>query len=338
MHPPEWLDPAANVERTRVGDRLLLTRSPEMERVLELSAQARESRRPVLITGETGTGKELVARLLHDQGQEGTEPFLAINCAAFPAHLMEDEIFGHKRGAFTDARSDRAGKIAAAGRGSLFFDEMGELPLEFQAKLLRLLQENTYTMLGSDQELRAECRFLFATNRDIAELVARNLFRLDLYYRISVFEIALPPLRQRRSEIAPLVRYFLLRFAAELGAEPPGIEESALAALVAYDWPGNIRELENVMYRLLAGRSREMIRLTDLPMSVQQALFTQPGPGIAASNGLPTGTFDELMQAHARSLIQQALAEAGGNKAAAARRLGMKRTRLIYQMKELGLS
>jgi len=337
MHPPEWLDPAANVDRLRVGERLLLSRSPEMERVRELCAQAAGSRRPVLITGETGTGKELVARLLHTQGSFEREPFIAVNCAAFPAHLMEDEIFGHKRGAFTDARSDRAGKIASAAQGSLFFDEIGELPLEFQAKLLRLLQENTYSMLGSDQELRAECRFLFATNRDIADLVARNLFRLDLYYRISVFEIQLPPLRNRRSEIAPLVRYFVLRYAAELGLEPPGFEESALSALVAYDWPGNIRELENVSYRLLAGRNLEMIRLTDLPAAIQQALFVNPRLKVAAAEGLPSGTFDELMEARARSLIQQALAQAGGNKAAAARLLGMKRTRLLYQMKELGL-
>ena len=324
------------------ADRNLLFVSAVMRDLVERARTVAAGRQPVLITGETGTGKELIARLLHDEERYRKEPFVALNIAAVPLALLEDELFGHVRGAFTDARTDRDGRVAEAGHGILFLDEVGDMPLDVQVKLLRLLQERTYTRVGDNRPLQAECRFIFATHRDLAELVREGRFREDLFYRIHVFALHLPPLRERREDIVPLVQHFLKKYAPEMSREIVDIEPDALDALARYDWPGNIRELENVILRALAGAEGDRLTLSDLPLSIRDA--RSPFPVVltdtrqrASQPELDMGGFDDQVSAFSRALIEQALSESKGNRTLAAELLGIKRGRLLYQLRELGI-
>ena len=326
----------STTQRIEVGGRTLVYRSGALRRVVESVERARSFRHPVLISGETGTGKELMARLIHDEAAPDGR-FVPVNCAALPETLWESEVFGHTRGAFTDARADRAGRIREAGAGSVFFDEIGEMPLPVQAKLLRLLQERQFVPVGSDRPLRAQCRFIFATNRNLEELAARGEFREDLLYRIRVLTVDLPPLRERPEDIPYLLDFLVSRFAEEHEVPLPSVEPALLQALMRYAWPGNVREMENAVVRAMAqapGQQLELVHFADIAMRLKKEAGLP-----AARSGEPGGqvAFDEELRATARRLITRALERAAGNKTHAAQLLGLKRSTLRYRMRELGL-
>ena len=250
------------------------------------------------------------------------------------------------RGAFTDARDTRAGKVKEAADGTLFFDEIGEMPLEMQAKMLRLLQERVYTPIGGSKTMTAGCRFIFATNRDLEERIAAGEFRRDLYYRINVFSVELPPLRERSEDIPILVNHFVEKFAAELGSGVTGIQGEAIRALMAHDWPGNIRELENVVIRALAGARGEILGPEDLPEGFAAGRGESRAPmrrsaarsARGARSGLTGGNFKDLVNDYRKALIQEALGKFGGNKTKTAEYLGLKRTTLYSQIEELDIT
>lgn len=284
----------------------------------------------VLISGETGTGKELVARALHYSSARADFPFVAVNCAALSETLLEDELFGHERGAFTDARAARRGLIAAADGGTLLLDEVDSLPLRAQGSLLRVLQDGTFRALGSAREQRANVRFLSATNARLEGAVARGAFRADLFYRLSVFTVELPPLRERVDDIALLARHFLEKHAPE---RTPRLAESALAALLAYDWPGNVRELENAMIRGVGlGADGEVhAEHLGLPGAVPSTLGTTGSPP----------SFSVLKQraiaAFERGYLAQLMHAHGGNVSRAARAAGKERRDLGRLLRKHGL-
>lgn len=320
-----------------LGDRTLVYRSRALRAVIAAVERARAFRHPVLITGETGSGKELIARLVHGGGVDAG-PFVAVNCAALPEALWESEIFGHRKGAFTDARSDRRGRLLEAGRGAVFFDEIGEMPLAIQAKLLRLLQDNQFTPVGADAPVAAECRFVFATNRDLAAMVREKTFREDLLYRIRVFHIEAPPLRERPEDIPHLLRYFVERFAAEYNLPVPEPDGALVQALLRYRWPGNIREMENAVVRAMAHAPGDVLSLSHFP-EIARALKADASGAAAAGSGeiFERVDLDLEVKRYSRALVERALSAAGGNKTRAADLLGIKRTTLRYRLKELGI-
>jgi DNA-binding NtrC family response regulator len=278
----------------------------------------------VLISGESGTGKELAARMIHLASQRRDAGFVAINCAAIPENLMESELFGHEKGAFTGATQARPGKFELAAGGTLFLDEIGELPLALQAKLLRVLQERTFERLGGRREIRSDVRIVAATNRDLEAEIREKRFREDLYYRLNVFPIRLPPLRERRDGLPILTEYLVLRAAQQIGRAVSLVEPEVHAAFADYDWPGNIRELQNVIERaviLSSGR----ITLSDLPELIRRPVRQ------------PSATTDGSLQDREREAILEVLAQCGGNRRLAAERLGISKRTLQYRLKEYGL-
>ena len=278
----------------------------------------------VLISGESGTGKELAARMIHLASQRRDAVFVAINCAAIPENLMESELFGHEKGAFTGATQARPGKFELAAGGTLFLDEIGELPLALQAKLLRVLQERTFERLGGRREIRADVRIVAATNRDLGAEIREKRFREDLYYRLNVFPIHLPPLRERRDGLPILTEYLVLRAAQQIGRAVSLVEPEVHAAFADYDWPGNIRELQNVIERaviLSSGR----ITLSDLPELIRRPV--KP----------PSVTTDGSLQDREREAILEVLAQCDGNRRLAAERLGISKRTLQYRLKEYGV-
>ncbi len=279
----------------------------------------------VLISGESGTGKELAARMIHLTSQRRDAGFVAINCAAIPETLMESELFGHEKGAFTGATQARPGKFELAAGGTLFLDEIGELPLALQAKLLRVLQERTFERLGGRREIRADVRIVAATNRDLGVEVREKRFREDLYYRLNVFPIHLPPLRERRDGLPILTEYLVVRAAQQIGRVISVVEQEVHAAFAGYDWPGNIRELQNVIERaviLSSGR----ITLGDLPELIRRPVKE---PSAAADGSLPEVE---------RAAILETLAQCNGNRRLAAERLGISKRTLQYRLKGYGLA
>jgi DNA-binding NtrC family response regulator len=341
----------ADLVRHTILDRELLYRGAAMRGVMLGAGQAAAVDHPVLITGETGTGKELIARYVHDTSSRRGRPFVAINCAALPVSLWEDEIFGHVKGAFTDARSDRSGRIEEAGDGTLFLDEIGEMPPEMQAKLLRLLQERTFARLGGPATVQARCRFIFATNRDLDAMRRSGAFREDLFHRINVFTIHLPALRERREDIPGLLDHFIHIYSREEKGVK-GIDGDALGLLMRYDWPGNVRELENVIIRALAGITGERITIKEIPTAIRLSSGRSPHGGQESMagavevgmGGQPTfntiqksGGYTKMMDDYSRNIIEAALRESGGNRTKAAELLGISRNTLRYRMRELGL-
>jgi len=292
----------------------------------------------VLVLGETGTGKELIARAIHNISPRCGRPFIKLNCAAIPFDLLESELFGHEKGAFTGAVAQKAGRFEMADTGTLFLDEIGDIPLALQPKLLRVLQEQEFERLGSGRTHRINVRLVAATHRDLAEMVKRNEFRSDLYYRLNVFPVVLPPLRERRSDIPQLVAHFVGLFARRVGKHINHIPKETLDALTSYSWPGNVRELQNLIERAVI-RSNNGILPDPLPKSGENAATipvsaSDKNPGnVTASQGTFNGS--------TRALILRALQAArwiiGGPNGAAAR-LGLKRTTLIAKMKKLGIS
>jgi two-component system response regulator AtoC len=288
----------------------------------------------VLITGESGTGKELFARLVHDESPRAGNPFVAVNCGAIPESLLESELFGHVRGAFTGAVADRQGLFAEAEGGTLFLDEIGELPLALQVKLLRALQEGAVRAVGASVSRRVDVRVIAATNRDLAEEVALRRFREDLFYRINVVAIPLPPLRDRSEDVAPLAQHFVKRYAERLGMPDAALAPAALAVLARHSWPGNVRELENAIERALVLAGGASIEPHHLPDAVR---------GHAAVNGSPrTASEAELsvklrVRELERTLIESALLRTGGNRTRAARLLELSHRALLYKIREYGL-
>lgn len=304
--------------------------SREMRQVFDVLRRAAPSEASILIEGESGTGKEMVARALHRNSSRAEGPFVAVNCGAIPRELLEGELFGYERGAFTGAVRSRPGRFEAADGGTLFLDEIGELEPELQVKLLRAIQTREIVRLGSNESRKIDARLLSATNRDLAEEVRAGRFRRDLYYRIRVIEVHLPPLRERVEDIAALADALLQRLADRYGGEPAGITPAALAAIEAYDWPGNVRELENVLERGWILAHGQPLDLNHLPPELRGGV---PAPEIPS--GLP---LEEATDRFRRYYIVRALDAAEGNKTRAADALGVNRSYLFTLLKRYGLS
>jgi two-component system response regulator AtoC len=314
----------------RSGD--MLGASAPMKTVYDLIDRVAQTDASVLITGESGTGKELVARALHERSARSTGPFVAINCAAMPEALLESELFGHVRGAFTDARSSRAGLFVQATGGTLFLDEIGELSLGLQPKLLRALQERKVRPVGGDLEQSFDARIIAATNRDLETAAVEHRFREDLYYRINVIHIDVPPLRARGPDILLLAQHFVLHFASTFAKQVKGLSKPAAEKLVAYAWPGNVRELQNCIERAVALTRFEEVLLEDLPDKVQNYKRSQ----VVLDSGDPSElvSLDELE----RRYILRVLEALNGNKSVAAQTLGLDRKTLYRKLQQYGVS
>ncbi|SOB87862.1 two-component system, NtrC family, nitrogen regulation response regulator GlnG [Sphingomonas guangdongensis] len=330
----------------------LIGRSPAMQDVYRVIARVVSNDLTVLISGESGTGKELVARAIHDLGPRRRAPFVALNMAAIPRDLIEAELFGHERGAFTGAQARVAGKFEQAAGGTLFLDEIGDMPTDAQTRLLRVLQSGEFTTVGGARTIRADVRIVAATNKDLAAQVASGSFREDLFYRLNVVPVALPALRERRDDVALLARHFLERAVAD-GLPRKLLDDDAVAALRAHDWPGNVRELENLMRRLAALSRDEWIGAAEIARLLGQAAAPVPAddPGIAAAvlarldalareapAALDDGTlYDRVIAEVERPLIAAMLARHGGNQLRAARALGINRNTLRKRLDEWGI-
>ncbi len=305
----------------------LIGDSPRMAELYTLLGKIAASSAPVLITGESGTGKELVARAIHASGERAAGPFVAINCAAMPAQLLESELFGHEKGAFTDARTAKPGLFVAAQGGTIFLDEIGELPLEVQPKLLRALQQRAVRPVGGTAEVAFDARWISATNRNLETMVETHAFREDLYFRINVLAVELPPLRSRGGDVLVLASHFLDRIAARARKRIAGFSPEAAQKLIAYAWPGNVRELENCIERAVALASFDQIAVGDLPDKIRSFRSSQ----LVLSSDDPS-TFVTLEELE-RRYVARVLEGVNGNKAAAARVLGVER-KTLYRMLE----
>jgi len=319
--------------RARSRSRRVIGSSAAMQRVFELVSQVADSRANVLVTGESGTGKEMVARAIHEIGERREGPFITVNCAAIPENLIESELFGHVRGAFTGALHNKEGLFELANGGTLFLDEVGDLPLPLQVKVLRAIQEKTFRRVGGTHDQQVDVRIVAATNRQLAAEVAEGRFREDLYYRLNVIEIPLPALRERRDDVALLVDHFVEKYARELGKDVKGLSDDALARLTAYRFPGNVRELENVIERAVALTRGPVIEVESLPRSVLE----REEPASAARIPQDGVDLDKMMEDYERSLILEALRPAGGVKKKAARLLGISFRSLRYRLEKLGI-
>jgi DNA-binding NtrC family response regulator len=325
------LDEHAQID-SLVGD------SPTFRRVLQAVDSVRESNATILLTGESGTGKEMVARAIHKHGNRAEKPFVAVNCAAIPEGLLESEMFGHRKGAFTGAVADRVGRFMQADKGTLFLDEVGDMPLALQAKILRALQERVIEPVGDPRERKVDVRVIAATNKNLLEAVANKEFREDLYYRLNVFPIPLPALRERVEDIAPLARHFAHTMGATAGKRINGFSPQALQAMTHYSWPGNIRELQNCVERATIVASGAVIEEDDLPAY----LFASRHAGDGASAILSEGTgvpsdLDAALAEVERNYILAALQQSNGVQAAAAQLIGISERSFWYRLKKLGI-
>jgi len=315
-------------EETGERYRLIGGKSPKMSQAIETAQKAATSKSTVLLLGESGTGKEVFARAIHNWSERKDEPFIAINCAGLSKELLESELFGHEKGAFTGAHQLKKGKMELAQGGTVFLDEVGDISAELQTKLLRFLQERELERVGGTQPIPVDVRVIAATNRDLASSIKDGRFREDLYYRLNVIPIPLPPLRERKEDIPVLAQFFLRRFALETKKSFTGITEGAEAGLLAYAWPGNVRELANVIERAAVLGQGPDVSLHDLPPRIAGA------EGESPSNSL---SYRHALEAARREVITRALAHTQGNRAAAARLLGLHKTHLLNLMKSLGI-
>jgi two-component system response regulator AtoC len=332
----------------------LIGHAPAIRQMYAVIEKVADTPSTVLITGESGTGKELIARALHENSSRHKGPFIKINCAAIPKTLMESELFGYEKGAFTGAVGSKPGRFELAHGGTLFLDEIGEIPVEMQVKLLRVLQESEFERVGGLKTIKVDVRLVTATNRDLQQEIAAGGFREDLFYRLNVVPMHIPPLRERREDIPLLAEHFIAKFNERLKKQITGIAPEALERLVAHQWPGNIRELENLMERTVLFSEGPQIRLSDLPpeighlapLTLSHLPPAAPAPADAAAGGaspaaLSASSLKEAVRAQTerveRELIQRALDETGGNVTQAARKLKISRKSLQTKMKELGL-
>jgi formate hydrogenlyase transcriptional activator len=307
----------------------IIGQSPALRRALKHVEIVAPTDSTVLIQGETGTGKELLARAIHRSSARSSRPFVKLNCAAIPTGLLESELFGHERGAFTGAIGQKVGRVELAHGGTLFLDEAGEIPLELQSKFLRVLQEQEFERLGGTRTIRVDFRLVAATNRDLTAMVSERMFRNDLYYRLNVFPITSPPLRERREDIPELVHYFAQKFATRMKKRIEGIPRDTMAALVQYEWPGNIRQLENFIERAVILSHGPVLLV---PLDELKPRRESPG----GNSPRPLTTLEEAQREHIRSVLEQTKWHVGGPSGAAAR-LGMKRTTLQSKMARLGI-
>lgn len=321
----------------------LIYRSSIMGEVMQVVQKVAEVKSPVLVTGESGTGKELVARAIHQASPRQQGPFVAVNCGAIPENLLESELFGHVRGAFTDAVKDREGLFREADRGTLFLDEVGELPQVLQVKLLRAIQFEEVRPVGGSSSAKVNVRIVAATARDMVEEVALGRFRDDLYYRLNVLPIYLPPLRKRQEDIPLLLDHFIVAAAVRIGRERPEMAPDALDLLINYKWPGNIRELENLVDRLLVMSSRQRLTAEDIPDYIKEGQLTPKGSeAVPAAHPVPNDMFNpgedlDLKQGFRKleaQYIKEALKRCGGNRSEAARRLGISYPNLLAKIKQ----
>jgi DNA-binding NtrC family response regulator len=289
----------------------------------------------VLLLGESGTGKEVVARTIHENSARSHSPFIILNCAALPPELLESELFGHERGAFTGAMTQKRGKFEAADGGTVFLDEIGELPLSLQPKLLRVLQEHTFERVGGTASIHADVRVIAATNRSLEDDVELKTFRADLFYRLNAFTVRLPPLRERQTDILPLADYFLARYAKRNRTAATGLAADAITALQSYSFPGNVRELEHLIERAAVKAGGRAITAEQVQEELSKAKSSPPGAfDVQAATGLP---FHEAVANWERHLIAEALKASHGNKSDAARRLGMHRRLLYEKLAQFGM-
>jgi two-component system response regulator HydG len=312
--------------RSAQGFAGLVGRAPEMEKLYRIIAKAASSVHPVLIVGESGTGKELVARAVHSSGPRAAQPFMPVDCGSLVPTLIESELFGYTKGAFTGAARSKDGLLVAAQGGTVFFDEIGELPLDLQAKLLRALQEKEIRPVGSTRSLPIDVRVLAATNRDLGAAVQAGTFRKDLYFRLNVLTLRLPPLRERKQDIPLLVTHFLEVIGQASGLER-NLSDEALRMMLAYDWPGNVRELENCLERACAISSGPVLHVLDLPTTLQNAQTPGSENAAAGPSIVPMAELE-------RRAILQALEQVHGDKLLAARLLGIGKTTLYRKLKE----
>ncbi len=305
----------------------LIGQCPSMQKIYDLIERISDTSTNVLITGESGTGKELVGKAIHYNGARKGGPFIAVNCAAIPETLLESELFGYKKGAFTDARTDKKGLIFEANEGTLFLDEVTEMPSNLQAKLLRVIEEKEVRPLGDTNAYPIDVRVISTSNRDIKILIEQGHFREDLYYRLKVIDIELPPLRERREDIPLLAQHFFIKFSKGLKKSVTGVSEEALKRLLNYSWPGNVRELENVIQRAITLTRHELILPEDLP----NAIFQKEEENVIQKGLREKYTVDQLE----REYIKKVLVEAGGNKSKAAEILGLDRKTLYRKLQEM---
>ncbi|MDF1535365.1 MAG: sigma-54 dependent transcriptional regulator [bacterium] len=305
--------------------------SRRMRDVVDMALSVAPSRASVLIEGETGTGKELVARAIHDHSDRSDRPFVVVNCGALAEGVLESELFGHERGAFSGAIASRKGRFELADGGTLFIDEVGELPQQAQVKLLRFLQNHEFERVGGATVLRSDARIVAATNRDLKTMVREGKFRDDLFYRLNVVHIQVPPLRERREDVEHLARHFLDKYCGQMNKKLGELPPEVLNALGAYDWEGNVRELENVMERAVVLCKGDAVTLRDLPEEVRG----EKGSGEAVT--VPIGTLTEILESMERQILVRTLERNGGSQTGTARDLGIKRTTLRYKMGKYGL-
>jgi two-component system, NtrC family, response regulator PilR len=315
----------------------LLGKSPPMQRVFDVLRKIATTRTSVLLIGESGTGKELAARALHELSQRADRPFVAVNCGAIPETLLESELFGHVKGSFTGANADKQGLFEAAHNGTLLLDEVAELPVAMQVKLLRVLQERRVKPVGGVSEREIDVRIVAATNRDLETEVEKGTFRQDLFYRLNVIQLRLPPLRERREDIPLLVDHFVRKFSAEHGRKVGGADPDAMSALIAYHFPGNVRELENLIERAVTLAAGDRLALDAFP--TLSGLSAAPVP-LAAGTALPDAGLDleRVVEDFERSIIIGALDRTGGNRTEAARLLGVSFRSLRYRLSKLGIT
>jgi len=313
----------------------IVGRGRAMRDLFQLLETVANTASTILVTGETGTGKEVVARAIHHNSPRRMHRFVALNCSAIPETLLEAELFGHVRGAFTGAIGTRQGRLEQAHKGTLFLDEVGTMSMPLQMKLLRVLQEREFERVGDSTTIKVDVRVIAATNADLTRMVGEGLFRGDLFYRLNVIPVKLPPLRERKEDISLLVQHFLQKFCTELGRPAMTMSQSATRALMAYSWPGNIRQLENAVERAVAlSGGRSQIEASDLPPEIEQA-SDEPAPLSAVPLPEDGIDFEKFIADIEREMIRRSLERTNGNKGAAARLLNLKRTTLVEKLKRL---
>jgi PAS domain S-box-containing protein len=329
-------------EEAEPSSRQIIAESPAMLELLSFVRRVASSEATsILIEGENGTGKDLIAKTLHYQSMRQSEPFLAINCAAIPETLLESELFGYEKGAFTDARAQKRGLLELADNGTLFLDEIGEMPMSLQAKLLRVLEEQTFRRLGGVKDINVDVRIIAATNKNLREAVNEGAFRQDLYYRLNVIQLVVPTLRERQEDVMPLARFFIDHYNLKFKRQIEGISREAESLLLAHDWPGNVRELRNAIERAMILEDTAYIRAASLPIALSGgdhppsfAVAAVGGESMVPVNGEGGGL---SLADQERRLVIQALERAGGNQTQAARLLRVTRDTLRYKMKKFSL-
>lgn len=309
----------------------IVARSSKMQEVLAVVDRVAPSNSTVLLGGETGAGKDMIARAIHQHSRRSSGPFVKINCAAIPENLLESELFGYERGAFTGAISAKPGKFELADKGTIFLDEIGDVPPAIQVKLLRVLQEREFERLGGTKTLKVDVRLVAATNRDLRAALEQGTFREDLYYRLNVVPINIPPLREHKEDIPDLVRYFLDRFAGEAGKQIKSLTPAALKILMGFHWPGNVRELENIIERAVALSSGPEIDAPDVQLDLS------PPKPLANGSASPFPPPGMTLEQFEDEIIRESLRRAGGNKSQAARQLGLSRNALRYRLSKMGV-